>query len=116
MAESPVLILLGRELRSAVRERSIVVNSILIPVFLYPLLLWGLFTALTVVEGLAERGRSRVAVHGVPEAHQELLDSLQALPAIELVESTTVEDAERRLRAGDSSGIVDSRLLALAEL
>ena len=107
MAESPVLILLGREFRSAVRERSIVVNSILIPVFLYPLLLWGLFTALTVVDGLAERARSRVAVHGVPEAHQELLDSLRALPAIELVESTTVEDAERRLQAGELDLVAD---------
>ena len=49
-----VVVLYRRELRGALRERAIVVNSILLPIFLYPLILWLMFSAIVFVEGLSE--------------------------------------------------------------
>ena len=57
-----------RELRSAFRERTIVVNSILMPVFLYPVMMWVMFTGLMFVSGLADRAHSRVVLQGGPKA------------------------------------------------
>jgi sodium transport system permease protein len=101
--DSAIPTLYLKELRSALRERSIVVNSILVPIFLYPVMLWALFTALTFVEGMAEGARSRVVVLGLPAAHRELLDSLAALPEVQLV-------------APPASGAEAERMLATAQL
>ena len=46
--------LYARELRAALRERTISINSILIPIFLYPFMLWALFTAMMFVMGQTE--------------------------------------------------------------
>ena len=76
---SEIRILFARELRSALRERAIVVNGILMPIFLYPVMLWVMFSALMFVQGLNEGFTSRVVVEGdVPPAHALLLDSLVA--------------------------------------
>lgn len=53
-----------REVRAALRERSIVVNSILVPLLLYPVLLWLMFLAITFAQGQEERFVSRVAWQG----------------------------------------------------
>jgi ABC-type Na+ efflux pump permease subunit len=45
-----VLVLLTREIRCALREKNIIVNSILIPLLLYPFMLWAVFTIISVVE------------------------------------------------------------------
>ena len=80
---SEIWILYRRELRSAVRERTIVVNSILLPVFLYPVLLWVLFSAQTFVAGMSEGFTSRIAfTSSVPEEHRALLDSLAAADGV----------------------------------
>lgn len=50
-----------REVRAALRERGIVVNSILIPLLMYPVLLWLMFLALTFAKGQEERFVSRIA-------------------------------------------------------
>jgi len=106
--DSVILTLYRKELRSALRERSVVVNSILLPVFLYPTLLWVVFTAFTFVEGMTEGTRSRVTVHGLPAAHGEVLDSLGALPQIEIVAPPeTVAEAEQRLAAGELDLVVE---------
>ena len=55
MNPKDIWILYTMELRSAMRERAIVVNSILMPIFLYPVLLWVMFSAMTFHSG-AERG------------------------------------------------------------
>ncbi|HSW27965.1 MAG TPA: ABC transporter permease subunit [Longimicrobiales bacterium] len=79
MNPSHIRLLYVRELRSALRERAIVVNGILMPVFLYPVLLWVMFTGITFVQGLNEGFTSRVVVEGaLPPAHAALLDSLVA--------------------------------------
>lgn len=108
MRDSAILTLYLKELRSALRERSIVVNSILLPIFLYPVMLWLLFTAFTFVEGMAEGARSRVAVHGISAAHRELLDSLAAEPRIQLIDAPAdVAESERLLAAGELDLVVE---------
>ncbi len=74
-----IRILYGRELRSALRERTIVFNTILLPVFLYPVILWAMFTALTFIQGRNEGFTSRVAlVAALPSPHPVLAESLRA--------------------------------------
>jgi sodium transport system permease protein len=107
-------ILYRRELRSAFRERSIVVNGILLPIFLYPLLLWGMFTALTFVQGVNEGFTSRVAVDGPPPpGHQALLDTLAAREDVEVVggdetsgEGLPPERWEQALATGELDAIL----------
>jgi sodium transport system permease protein len=80
-----VRILYLHELRSALRERTIVVNSILMPIFLYPVILWVMFSAITFIQGVNEGFTSRVAlVTPAPEGHEELVDSLAAAPGVRL--------------------------------
>lgn len=83
---SQIGILYRRELRSALRERTIVVNGILIPIFMYPIMLWAMFTGMTFVQGINEGFVSRVAVETVPApVHSALLDTLQARSDISLI-------------------------------
>ena len=79
-----VWILYRHELRSALRERTIVLNSILMPLFLYPVMLWVMFTGLMFVTGLADRATSRLAILDPPPAHSALTDTLQARNNIEI--------------------------------
>ena len=97
-----VWVLYRRELRSALREKTIVINSILIPVFLYPFLLWATLSGLMFVMGLTEGFQSRVAVAEWPGAHPRLRlnlerdKDLQILP-LESTASARLADAS----AGD---------------
>ncbi len=95
-----VRIVYGHELRSALREKTIVINGILMPIFLYPVLLWAMFTALSFVQGVNDGFTSRVAIEGeVPAAHAALLDSLDA--AVELAgDRGRVADPRDQLAAG----------------
>jgi sodium transport system permease protein len=61
---SDIRILYIREIRSALRERNIVFNTILMPVFLYPMLLWIGYTGITFVFGQTEGFISKVVVNG----------------------------------------------------
>jgi sodium transport system permease protein len=101
-------LLYRHELRSALRERAIVVNSILVPLLLYPLMLWGGLSAFTLVQGLSEGFTSRVAVYGLPVEHTAIRDSLAAMPAVELVDAppATVEEAEALVRDGVLDAVV----------
>ena len=96
-------ILYRHELRSALRERTIVVNGILIPIFLYPVMLWGMFTAVTFVQGLNEGFTSRVVVEGqLPALNTELRDSLATLPDLR------IEDDVAEPRAAIAEGRLDA--------
>lgn len=102
MRWSDVWILYVRELRMALRERAIVVNGILVPVLLYPLILWMMFSGISFVEGLSERSASRVALFGVPERHLELADSIGALKSVELRSGlVSFDDAADAVRRGE---------------
>ncbi len=73
------------EIRSALRERSIVIASILVPLIMYPTLLWVGFSAVSFLQGQAEAVTTRVGVAPVPELHQPLVDSLAADRRIQVV-------------------------------
>lgn len=84
---SDIRILYVRELRSALRERNIVMNSILLPVFMYPLMLWLIYTGISFVSGQTAGMTSRVMLRDLPEQHQALQRELAAerLIALETV-------------------------------
>jgi sodium transport system permease protein len=104
---SQVLVLYRKELRSALRERSIVLNSVLIPIFLYPVMLWLMFTGLTFAEGLAEGTSSRVSVHGLTPEHMEVLDTLRVAEMMLVADTpATVAESEARLARGELDAVV----------
>ena len=76
-----------RELRSALRERSIVVNGILLPIFLYPLLLWLMYTGFTFVGGQTQGFASRMMLKYLPQQQLALKDELKQDVRIELKDS-----------------------------
>lgn len=77
-ARSQVVTIYLHELRSALRERNIVVYSIVLPIVMYPVMLWAMFAGISFVQGQTDRLSSRVAVVGLPAAHLDLADSLEA--------------------------------------
>jgi sodium transport system permease protein len=89
-------------MRSALRERNIVINSLLIPLLLYPFLLWLGFTGITFVGGQTEGHRSRVHVSGWPEGHGGMRLEFERNEQIRLItdEGSEQEDWEARLRQG----------------
>jgi sodium transport system permease protein len=100
-----IWILYAREVRSALRERTVVVNGILIPVFLYPVLLWALFSALMFIEGWSEGFPSRVAVADSAAA-PELARALAQREQLDLSFVTDPAEARRRLEAGELEAVV----------
>jgi len=93
-----------RELRSALRERGIVVNSIIIPIVLYPLMIWLIYTGVTYVSGQTAELRSHIMVRNLPDAHLVLRRALEAEPGIDLEYSET-PDAD--IRNGQLDLIID---------
>jgi sodium transport system permease protein len=105
---SATWILYRRELRSALREKSIVVNSILIPILLYPLILWAAFTGMTFVMGRAEGMVSRVALVGAGPAHPDLRRAFAAKDSVELVDvGGSPAGAVERLRESALDAVVE---------
>jgi sodium transport system permease protein len=93
-----------REMRSALRERGIVINSIVIPIVLYPLLMWLIFTGLTYVSGQTAGLTSYVMLRNLPEAHLPLQRAIEAEPGIDLEYS---ENAEADIRDGKLDIVID---------
>ncbi len=93
-----------RELRSALRERGIVVNSIVIPIVLYPLLMWLMLTGLTYVNGQTAELTSHVMVRDLPAAHSSLRRQLENEPGIDLEYS---DDPLADIRSGKLDLIID---------
>ena len=103
-----IWILYRHELRSALRERAIVVNSILMPLFLYPVMLWVMLTALVFVTGLSERTSSRLVILDVPAAHTVLMDTLQARTNLEIREDVVSADSAATLiRVGELDALME---------
>jgi len=93
-----------RELRSALRERGIVVYSIIIPVVLYPLLMWLVYTAFSYANGQAAELKSHVMVRTIPDAHQALRRALQEDRAIDVDFSETPQED---IKKGNLDLIID---------
>ncbi len=103
-----VKILYRRELRAAFREKMIVINSILIPIFLYPFLLWAAFTGMMFVMGQTEGFVSRVVVRQWPPDHAVLRRKMEINRQLQLLqekESTPV--LEQRIKEGSLELLVD---------
>ncbi len=104
-----------RELRSALRERSIVVNGILIPIFMYPFLLWAMFTAMTFVEGQAEGFVSRIAVTD-SSVLPTLVPALALRDDVRLERALEVDSLDALLAGGGIDAIVRLEADPLAAL
>jgi sodium transport system permease protein len=102
-----ILTLYSYEIRSSLRERTIVVNSIIIPIVLYPAILWMTFTGFEFVRGQTADQLSRVMVLGGAGGSQELSLTLQRTPRFELVPPSGKGDAERAITAGSLDVLLD---------
>jgi sodium transport system permease protein len=101
-----IWILYRREVRAAFRERTIVVNSILLPIVLYPVLLWAMFNGFLFVQGQTEGFVSRVAITGLPDAHRQLQRDLARDDRVR-IEGGAVADAAGRIRAGTLDALIE---------
>jgi len=103
-----VLTIYAHELRCALRERNIVIYSIVLPIVMYPVLLWAMFAGIQFVQGQNDRLQSRVALAGLPEEHRALADSLDDEDGIEVVPWEDTQDEA-------VSAIADGRLDVFVE-
>jgi len=99
-----IKVLYLRELRSALRDRTIVTNSILLPIFLYPLIMWLVYTGITFVSGQNEELKSRIMLQNVPTAHLNLTKEFEADKSIVLVNSMS---AAAEVRSGSLEALVE---------
>jgi len=74
-----------REIRSSLRERQVMVFSIVVPVVLYPVLLWGVFSMMSLAEDRQEDLRPRVAGMAA-EDFQQLPEELGTVETLEWAE------------------------------
>ncbi len=93
------------ELRGALRERTIVLNSILLPIFLYPLIMWAAFTGMSFVHGQAERTSSRVLLLDLPKEHPGLRLRFERNKRIEILAESTLAD-ESAIQSGKLDALV----------
>jgi sodium transport system permease protein len=87
MKLSDIRVLYWRELRSALRDRTIVTNSILLPILLYPLIIWIVYSGVTFISGQVEVLKSRVMLKDLPAAHQMLRREFETDSSVVLVNS-----------------------------
>ena len=93
------IVLLRKEIRETLRDRSLVLNLILVPLFLYPTLGFGAFQVVQIVRGVAERSKPTVVVS--PAVPSVLRDSLSARQEISVeVDPKTIQ---RIREAGDTT-------------
>ncbi len=96
------------ELRSALRERSVLINGILIPLLMYPLMMWVMFSAILFVTARTESFASRVEIAGLPAEHRGLLERLEEEGRVDVAEVDALPAAAAAAyRAG-----IEERLLA----
>lgn len=95
------------EIRSALRERNIVINSLLLPLLLYPAMLWLMLSGFTFVQGQTQGLTSRVTIAGDAAAGEALAEHLRSLPKMEIVAGGADEATiDARIRAGELDALV----------
>jgi sodium transport system permease protein len=87
-----IRLLYVRELRSALRERHIVINSVLLPIFLYPVILYLMYTGISFVGGQTQGFRSRIALRNFPAEHPLLKSEIEQNKQIELKTSKNPDE------------------------
>lgn len=86
--------ILAKELREARRDRNLLLNVVLIPLFLYPLLGFGVLQVLQVVRGIGERSGTVVALAGdVPRAVRDSLARTDGVVLVDVPAATAPADA-----------------------
>jgi len=100
-------VLYGREMRAALREKAIVINSLLIPIVLYPLVLWATFSGITFVMGQTEGFVCRAAVSGWPAAHPKLRLTLEHDEKLELTEPVNLERAKQQVKTDELDAVLE---------
>ena len=93
-----------RELRSALRERNIVINSIILPILLYPAMLWLAYSGFSFIAGQSENLTARVALTGVPAAHAEFEVFLRDQTSVEII---SVDSPEEWVASGALDVVVE---------
>lgn len=86
-----------RELRGALRERSIVINVVLVPLFMYPVLLWVAYTGLSFVIGQTENFTARVMIAGGAGEGAALVGKIEAADRVTV---TSMEEPLEAIRDG----------------
>lgn len=99
-------VLYRREMRCALRERTIVVNSIVLQIVLYPAILWLVYSGISFVQGQTEGFTSRLAISGLAVEHRLLREELEGDDRLVLEDPA---DAESDLRAGRLDLLVECR-------
>jgi sodium transport system permease protein len=99
-----IRVLYLREIRAALRDRTIVTNSILLPILLYPLILWLVLTGGTYISGQNEEMKSRIMLKNVPVAHTALAKDFESDKSIVMVNP---EDPDAALRDGSLDALVE---------
>jgi sodium transport system permease protein len=95
-----VRVLYAREMRTGLRERTIVINSLLIPLLLYPLLLWITLNSMMFVQGQSEGIRSRLLIQQWPPGHRALHRAFEHGEQFELLNPITIADPALGLMEG----------------
>ncbi len=93
-----------RELRSALRERNIVINSIILPILLYPAMLWLAYSGVSFIAGQSENLTARVALTGVPATHAPFEVFLRDQPSVEIF---SVDSPEEWVASGALDVVVE---------
>ena len=102
-----VKVMYAREMRAALRERTIIVNSILIPVLLYPFMLWAVFTGISFVQGQTEGFVSRVAVIGSAAERPALMTALGDDDHVQIEDSGSLQGSpEDAVRDGRLDAVI----------
>ncbi|MCY3771553.1 MAG: ABC transporter permease [Gemmatimonadetes bacterium] len=113
-----------RELRGALRERSIVINVVLVPLFMYPVLLWLAYTGLSFVIGQTENFTARVMIVGDVREDAALvreieaadrIDRLDRVERVERLESVNRMDRMDQADQADRAGPVTAAPMEAAE-
>src|ERR1041384_5539731 len=99
-----IRVLYGREMRSALRDRTIVTNSILLPILLYPAIIWLAYTGITFVSGVNEQLKARVMLKNLPAAHLALQKAFENDKTLELVDAS---DPQANIRSGKLDALVE---------
>ncbi len=105
-----VRVLWAREVRGALRERTVVLNSVLLPLILYPLLLWVEISAIGFVNGRSERTPARVEVTGAAAVSLEIVAALESAPdsSIRVGQAPGgLTPALGRVAGGDTDAVVE---------
>ncbi|RPI28372.1 MAG: ABC transporter permease [Acidobacteria bacterium] len=95
------------ETRAALRERSIVINTLLIPLFMYPFLLWSMFTGITYVVGQVEGLVSRVVILDHTAGHEDFKSLVAKDDKQKLQPPVSKTQALEQIQAGELDALIE---------